>query len=148
MDRVILFRGKCVETGEWVFGFYFRDEEGSKIKHWTHDPGNRIDEPPEYHELDVLVDDDTVGQYIGRDYEDGVKMFEGDIVKVVIDDYGFAPKCRRENINGTYALIGENKRPIDTHSDGIYKWLSLENTSKESIKLLGNIYDNKELLNG
>lgn len=131
MTREILFRGKSLESGEWVFGFYFQDEEGHKIKTWVNDPGNYIDEPPEDYEADIPVDGDTVGQYIGREYKNDDKMFEGDYVEVDLSSGRPGGTLVRDVLSFSKICF------IST----------LEHVGRPHIKLLGNIHDNKGLLN-
>ena len=70
MNREILFRGKCLDTREWVIGAY--------IPYLT---GN-----PVILELDPtranIVDPSTVGQFTGISDSIGRKIFEDDVVSV------------------------------------------------------------------
>lgn len=65
------YRGKRIDTGEWVYGSYThcRDEKGN------------ITIIPLRCNYFVPVDPSTVGQYIGRGDRDSNALFDGDIVK-------------------------------------------------------------------
>lgn len=71
------FRGKRVDTGEWVYGCYLKKWTGTKYKHYIHDGL-----------LEYEVDPETVGEFTGlydckrtEQYPEGQEIYEGDIVK-------------------------------------------------------------------
>lgn len=121
--REILFRGKTVNHG-WKEGFigYTKDPYGTQI-FWT----EHIDNEPFTHK--DYVHKETIGQYTGLTDKNGKKIFEGDIIKIVNKKrfvfYGVA--SYRHSAPNSYA-----------------KDLTVKDA--DNCEVIGNIYDNPELL--
>ena len=129
MTREILFRGKRVDNGEWVKG-YLICPEFDKSRAYI---GYLF--PDDDHDLDVAeVASSTVGRFTGLTDRNGVKIFEGDIVR-----YGDTiHRVVFEQRNGT-AYFGLVYAACETLPFGHYQDL-------KQIEVIGNIYDNPELL--
>lgn len=74
MERQIKFRGKNIHTGEWLYGDYHRE---GKV-HYIAKPEQWCDE---YAPIEFMVDENTVGQFVGITDEHGKEVFEGDILE-------------------------------------------------------------------
>ena len=127
--REILFRGKRLDYGEWVFG----DLVHSQYKigdTCVGQYGNTVG----IHQ----VNPETVGQFTGLTDKNGKKIFEGDIVQYY----------------GTYALEvfienGHTKtRWFDTvtNSECTELFFGHDEEALGEVEVIGNIHDNPELL--
>ncbi len=135
--REILFRGKRIDNGEWVYGFYFcmyHDDDRKHLHHFIIPLNVSIPKDRPIGEIQVEVDPDTVGQCVS-DLPDknGKKIFEGDIVS------GF---FNHEKIVG-YIFYGSDAS-FFIQRDGLFG-IGLNNAS-DWLEVIGNIYDNSELL--
>ena len=124
MKRENLYRGKRVDTGEWV--------EGSLIGNDVI-VGKIVEFEEDYFctEFWYKVDPETVGQFTGMTDKKGKKLFEGDV-------YSMGEK------NILYVVIFDKSQFIGKQVGnrslaGLEYW-------KSDIEIVGNVYDNPELL--
>lgn len=119
--REILFRGKRVDNGEWTEGYLFKSwNKVFLLWGMTGDSPNMEEVIPE-----------TVGQYTGLCDKNGNKIFEGDILlkgfeKVLVK--WNANQCRWGIYSNNYEICGFNE------------------STQGYFEVIGNIYDNSELL--
>lgn len=149
--REILFRGKRTDNGEWVYGYY------TKAKYYLNGEEMHIIFAPdveafphcEFTEYEE-VDPETVSQFTGLYDNHGTKIFEGDIVRLTDEhnEMEWTAVVVFGNPNGDYnwgwqlKAIGE----FDGNKD-ILLWVDMAE-SGAYCEIIGNIYDNPELMEG
>lgn len=128
--REILFRGESLRTEKWIQGYLFRCWECAYIA-WG--MGNDNADMKE-------VDPETVCQYTGLTDKNGRKIFEGDIVKT--SQYGV------DDGNG-HNYAGFATFSVE-FSDGSFclknKWRRFNLRPQRDFEVIGNIFDNPELV--
>ena len=135
--REILFRGKRLDNGEWVEGWY---QPETTIKHWggrQEKVGVTIAYKVEEGFLeDTLVDPSTVGQYTGLKDKNGKRIFEWDIVR-----------CGTGRICKVIFFISPGVSGFDLVPIGGFDAPPPHNWSLfADTEVIGNIHDNPELL--
>lgn len=134
VNREILFRGKCRYTGKWVEGFYCGGNERKTLSPciFVYLPDRQS-----YDCQEIIPD--TVGQFTGLKDIHGVKVFEGDIIKQYektqfgdpVSDFGLVKWDNKEcMLFRTSTRIGKDRLV----------------TSRDIYEVIGNIYDNPDLL--
>lgn len=134
MMREILFRGKDSITKRWVYGALVQQqddllkEKAFIISYSNYQFGDFSEAV--MHE----VDPETVGQYTGFVDKNSKKIFEGDILSI----YNSKAFLFAVEWNNQYVL----KCTTNGVSDNILNVIE----SPEDVEVVGNIYDNPELI--
>ena len=127
--RDIEFRGKQTDNGEWVYGVPTKDGRGEMVM------VENIFECEEYNCRGancLYVDENTVGQYTGLKDKNGTKIFEGDIVLLKGDEEPYQ--------------VAFDESCFQVYGNSIC--YVMDNFYDHDIEVIGNIYDNPELLGG
>ncbi len=146
--REYKFRGKENSTGRWVHGGLFKEpappqcfEKTLEDKYWIVYPNPRF--MPDWNlPFDMVrtdVDKNTIGQYTGLHDKNGEEIYEGDVVFIRGDTELLDIKGKVEYSNIFAQFIITNTRDIISEAEPLGDY--------EDIEVIGNVFDNKELLN-
>lgn len=124
--RTIKFRGKNIESGEWIYGDLFQRLGYMPSILYPYEHNGKI------HYSETSVNKETVGQFTGLMDKNGNEIYEGDIYRYTHPD----------SINEVSYCIGGGFAGFD---------FSPANHSENrllDVEVIGNIHDNPELLKG
>lgn len=127
--REIKFRGLSKHEKKWVYGYYEACAGGwGEINHFISYPFSN----------GIRVDENTIGQYTGMKDKNGKEIYEGDIV---LCERNITPSIDKY----TY-IVGWNAG--DARYNFIYKggWSEIDACDHIFMEVIGNIYENPELL--
>ncbi len=144
--RERLFRGKAInrdpnrhyrteyKNGDWVFGLLSKyDKYGAEM---TNEDGvSGID-----------VDIETVEDYAGIHDKNGARVFEGDICKNGLGEVMIVEWCKEYHTLGYKVIVDEIVKTKKTGKRFYGGWYLLFDCEPHNIEVIGNIYDNPELL--
>lgn len=138
MIREIKFRGKRIETGEWVYGYLTVYSDGTpnittqadrEIQQWIKSRDGKLKPFYAIYSTTYDVEPETVGQYTGIKAEDGTEIYEGDIIEV---SGGLKGVVKFKNGCFYLALFSEDEEYC--------KCICLQDWSCK--RVLGNIFEN------
>ena len=129
--REILFRGKT-KDGRWVEGNAFIPTKGGETC--------IVEQDAPFHSNVYEVIPETVGQYTGLTDKNGTRIFEGDIVRYE----NYEPFYDRSYLTKDKVVFADGEfTPIPKQYNCEDDYYSYE---FRNFEVIGNIYDNPELL--
>ena len=149
--RESLFRGKCIDNGEWVEGYYYKMSETTYCfkEDYERKP------VPEHHYIlqermtdwglpnqivQIEIEPETLCQFTGLCDKNGKKIWENDIVLVIYENRYYEKKELSTGkivfTRGTWYIGGKVCNELYAiDEDAIFQ-----------VEIVGNIFDNPELL--
>lgn len=133
--REILFRGKRIDNGVWVYGSFLQVE---------HEDGSFT--TAIFHKKDACGDAEvypaTIGQYTGLKDKNGKRIFEGDIVYVT----GLMPHPTwgYDSVTGVVEWCGGAFEVEGKANDDYVPYGLLYDSCDACREIIGNIHDNPE----
>lgn len=110
MSREIKFRAKCARTGEWKYGFLSNHSTLT------------------INSVRLKIDQETIGQYTGLNDKNGKEIYEGDIIKKMIDENEWIFEVKFGQ--GAFVFRG-----MSSPMSGNFM-----NTKSKEFEVVGNIY--------
>ena len=136
--REILFKAKRIDNGKWIEGCYAESKGNTFI-------GIDISIGIDVFEVFctpiirwIEIDPETICQFTGRCDKNGNKIWENDILMAHLDES--YPE------DETYVAVEWNVAGWVTHEAGSTDREYLDEFDLEHFEVVGNIFDNKELL--
>lgn len=129
--REILFKGKRIDNGEWIEGYYCPCVFGR----FPCRPAIIIKEDMDnghWHPEEIIPS--TIGQYTGLTDKNGKKIFEGDVVNFKTTAY-FFKNCRINYESQFARFCAIDNKGYEYPMDKTFNY-----------EIIGNVFDNPELL--
>ena len=135
MEDRYLFRGKCIDNGEWVEGHLITDEKDDLKYFIGYVLGT--DEDGSSHDLDaVQVDSSTICQCTGLKDKNGKLIWENDIANCMDAECCGYISWNESEAGFYFDVLLEDGRFEEEH---IYDY-------QDCMEVIGNNFDNPELL--
>lgn len=149
--REILFKGKRIDNGEWVEGYYYKmsettycfkeDYERKPVSEHHYILQERMTDwglPNQI--VQIEIDSETLCQFTGLCDKNGKKVWENDILMAHLDES--YPE------DATYETVEWNVAGWVTHETDSTDRQYLDEFDLEHYEAIGNIFDNPELAQG
>ena len=138
MNREIKFRGKSAVTNEWVYGSLV------KVGNESHIVGFDEVDLDEHHlsycsDRPIFTKQGTIGQFTGLHDKNRKEIYDGDILRFYHNNKEYVCIVGWNNEVGSWCIRFKGEKHVGIRPLG--EWIC-----EYKIEVIGNIYDNKELL--
>lgn len=140
MQDRYLFKAKRKDNGEWVEGFYFcmTHTDGRHTHHFIIPLGADLSLGTPVEKIQVEVDQSTICQCTGLKDKNGKLIFENDILSGHIDVEFPEDETRKR--------VVWHENGWCTNETGCDDYEELDDFNSENFEVIGNVFDNPELL--
>lgn len=132
--REILFRAKRKATNDWVYGYFEKAYDDFQI---YVSPKIITKYGSEY------VREETLGQFTGLTDKNGVKIFEGDIVEYETGKKVRIGRVFFSDFRASFSVTAGKNGSARFNND-LFNYIQ----NRNSVTVIGNIYDTPELIGG
>ena len=132
MNREIIFKAKRKDNGEWVEGYYRSIPCMGMLEHYImpRNPKNRMEQ--------YAIAPDTLCQYTGLTDKNGRRIWENDIVSAWSEGKNAIGKVIRR-ADGLYIMY-------PAYQNKEFWGLCPKKNGKTTVEVIGNVFDNTDLL--
>ena len=124
--REIKFRGKRIDNNEWVYG-YLQKQAVEGEEYYITWPCTEL-----INNCRVVIPK-TIGQFTGLYDKNNIPIYEGDIIKSLINTFEIVFK------KGCFFAVGINREQEYT----LFEEFEMCNKANVNLEVIGNIYDNE-----
>lgn len=141
MEDRYLCRGKRTDNGEWVEGFYFCmiHPDGRHTHHFIIPLGTDLSLGTPIEKIQVEVDPSTICRCTGLEDKNGKLIWENDIIECRDGKHNFQTQIEWDAYCAGFIFQ-------DTETSAVGLDAITENGLYSESKVVGNIFDNPELL--
>lgn len=141
MNREIKFRGKKIDSDDWMYG-YLREVWGETQRKFVIAPAKSFECDGYTDTEEDYVKEETISQFTGLHDKNGKEIYEDDIVRVPsLDPFGLT-----EDDALTNSIVSFYRGSFIVSYNGGNHITELLCLKDDEIEVIGNIHDNPRLL--
>lgn len=146
--REVLFRGKRKDNGEWIEGYVFELQPGQYMicDQNEYDRASTFPVWEFFRSCCHEVDPETLCRYTGLNDKNGNLIWENDILHVV-EKMG-NDVYHNGNLVSSPRWINESNFKVEFTPGGLMNTQRYVNSSKIECMVIGNVFDNPEMMEG